>query len=53
MPLVDGKHYPYTEKGKKQAAAARQNKMGGGMVRKRYSKGGTVSSSKTVRGPNS
>ena len=26
MPKVDGKHFPYTAKGKKQAASARKQK---------------------------
>jgi len=40
MPLVKGKHYPYTAAGKKAAAQARMKK--GGAVRKKYAKGGAV-----------
>ena len=28
MPVVGGKHYPYTKKGKKAAAAAKKKKLG-------------------------
>ena len=31
MPMVDGKKYPYTKKGKAAADKARQGKFGGGM----------------------
>ena len=40
MPLVKGKHYPYTAAGKKAAARARMKK--GGVVRKKYARGGAV-----------
>tara|TARA_R100001463_G_scaffold3930_1_gene15383 strand:+ start:109 stop:276 length:168 start_codon:yes stop_codon:yes gene_type:complete len=38
MPMVNGKKYPYTEQGKKEAAKARKKKYGGG--RAMYNKGG-------------
>ena len=50
MPLVKGKHYPYTAAGKKAAARARMKK--GGLVRKKYAKGGAVNLNRTTRGPN-
>ena len=34
MPMVNGKKYPYTEQGKKEAAKARKKKYGGGGAKK-------------------
>tara|TARA_R110002012_G_scaffold296012_1_gene492908 strand:+ start:66 stop:221 length:156 start_codon:yes stop_codon:yes gene_type:complete len=40
MPMVNGKKYPYTEQGKKEAAKARKKKMGGGYARQEMKHGG-------------
>ena len=40
MPKVNGKKYPYTEQGKKEAAKARKKKMGGGYTARQGMKHG-------------